>query len=109
MGDSSLESQVELTGLIKNIKKKMTTRRAKKSSVRRNTKSFKKVDPFWEENPKKLESRNKRLRQIAIKSLVKKNAASENERLLKDQDKFFDNRTKYVQQEGESDRDFKQR
>lgn len=105
----------------------MTTRRAKKSSVRRNTKSFKKVDPFWEENPNKLknkikkqkelaakkpknlESRNKRLRQIAIKSLVKKNAASENERLLKDQDKFFDNRTKYVQQEGESDRDFKQR
>jgi len=105
----------------------MTTRRAKKSSVRRNTKSFKKVDPFWEENPNKLknkikkqkelaakkpknlESRNKRLRQIAIKSLVKKNAVTENERLFKDQDKFFDNRTKYVQQEGESDRDFKQR
>jgi len=105
----------------------MTQKRSKKSSVRRNTKAYKKVDPYWEENPNKLKnkqkkykelqakkpknlaSRNKRLREIAIKSLVKKNGEEENEKFFKEQEESEKNRTRYVKEPGESDRQFKQR
>lgn len=105
----------------------MTNRRAKKSSVRRNSKAYKKVDPFWQENPHKLKakeenykklqakkpqnltSRNKRLREIAIKSLVKKHGKEENERVYKEEEEKRKNKFKYVQAPGETEKQFKQR
>lgn len=103
----------------------MTAKRAKKSSKRRNTQKYKKVDPFWQENPHRLaqkeahlkrlkkkkgvslESRNKKLRHQAINSLVKKHGIDEN-------DKYADNFCKekkfeYKKMPGESDHGFKQR
>ena len=102
--------------------------RKKKSSHRRNTKHFKSVDPFWQENPNKLKAKikaqderraqnkeeksknqlsNKKLRLKAIDSLVKKNAKAENDEFYKKQRE--NKKLRYKQLPGESLKEFKER
>merc|ERR1711934_700928 len=104
----------------------------KKSSVRRNTKSYKRVDPFWAENPDKLKGKlnaahkkqqalqekrremnpgttNEKLRKKAIKGLVKKNCGEVNKKVYEEEKHFRENKIRYVKLPGESVTQFKQR
>merc|ERR1712038_642328 len=106
--------------------------RKKKSSTRRNTKSFKRVDPYWQENPEKLNNKlkaahkikqelqekrkamnpgttNEKLRKKAIKGLVKKHGKEENKRVYKEEEEFRENKLKYERLPGESLYAFRQR
>lgn len=106
--------------------------RKKKSSVRRNTKAYKRVDPYWAENPDKLKGKlnaahkkqnqlqekrremnpgttNEKLRKKAIKGLVKKNAGEVNKKVYQEEEHFRENKIKYVKLPGESPTQFKQR
>jgi len=104
----------------------------KKSSVRRNTKAYKRVDPYWAENPDKLKGKlnaahkkqdklqekrkemnpgttNDKLRKKAIKGLVKKHGGEVNKKVYQEEEHFRENKIRYTKLPGESPTQFKQR
>ena len=106
--------------------------RKKKSSTRRNTKSYKRVDPYWQENPEKLNNKlkaahkkkqelqekrkinnpgttNEKLRKKAIKGLVKKHGKEINKKVYEEEENFRKNKLKYERLPGESLSAFRQR
>jgi len=106
--------------------------RKKKSSARRNTKAYKRVDPYWQENPDKLNNKlkaahkkkqelqekrkamnpgttNEKLRKKAIKGLVKKHGKEVNQKVWKEEEEFRENKLKYERLSGESMTMFRQR
>jgi len=107
-------------------------KRSKKSSARRNKSAYKSVDPYWKENPEKLENKkkankqrqqqiaekrkennqastNKKLRKHAIKSLVKKHGDEVNTKVFKEEAESRKNKKTYTRLHGESLTAFRRR